>query len=209
MGATTIWERWDSLRPDGSVNPGAMTSFNHYALGSVADWMYRTVGGLAPGEPGYRRLVIQPQPAGHLTHAQVRHRTPYGTAACEWSIEDERIEVEVVVPPNTTATVVLPGSDSGPLEVGSGAHCWRYPYRRPEKRPDPSLDSTLDDLFADGPAWIAVLSCLLAHAPDLMGQAVTTQRTHGAVPLRQIVSAAPRSAEISAALLSQFDRLRE
>ena len=56
MGATTIWERWDSLRPDGSVNPGAMTSFNHYALGAVVDWLCRTVGGLAPAEPGYRRL---------------------------------------------------------------------------------------------------------------------------------------------------------
>ena len=54
MGATTIWERWDSLRPDGSVNPGGMTSFNHYALGAVADWLHRRVAGLAPAAPGYR-----------------------------------------------------------------------------------------------------------------------------------------------------------
>ena len=56
MGATTIWERWDSMLPDGTINPGQMTSFNHYALGAVADWMHRTVGGLAPAEPGYRRV---------------------------------------------------------------------------------------------------------------------------------------------------------
>jgi alpha-L-rhamnosidase len=69
MGATTIWERWDSMLPDGAINPGEMTSFNHYALGAVADWMQRTIGGLAPAEPGYRRLEIRPRPGGALTHA--------------------------------------------------------------------------------------------------------------------------------------------
>jgi alpha-L-rhamnosidase len=209
LGATTIWERWDSLRPDGSINPGAMTSFNHYALGSVADWLYRTVGGLAPAEAGYRRLVFQPRPSGNLTHAQVRHRTPYGTAACAWSIEGERIEVEITIPANTTATVNLPGSDAGSVEVGSGTHCWRYPYRPPTRRPAPSLDVALDYVYADPPAWSAVLGCLLAHAPGLMGEIVAAQRVDGAVTLRQIVSAAPRADEIGAALLRQLDRLRE
>ncbi|MBA2277932.1 MAG: family 78 glycoside hydrolase catalytic domain, partial [Chloroflexia bacterium] len=78
MGATTIWERWDSLRPDGTVNPGEMTSFNHYALGAVADWLHRVVGGLAPAAPGYRRLEIRPRIGGSLTSARARHRTPYG-----------------------------------------------------------------------------------------------------------------------------------
>ena len=78
MGATTIWERWDSMLPDGSINPGEMTSFNHYALGAVADWLHRTVAGLAPAAPGYRRLAIAPHPGGGLTHARARHRTPYG-----------------------------------------------------------------------------------------------------------------------------------
>ena len=63
MGATTIWERWDSMLPDGSINPGEMTSFNHYALGAVADWMHRTVGGLAPAAPrGSRAIVVLPLP---------------------------------------------------------------------------------------------------------------------------------------------------
>src|SRR5262249_39916577 len=62
MGATTIWERWDSMLPDGSINPGEMTSFNHYALGSVADWMHRTIGGIAPAAPGYRELRFAPVP---------------------------------------------------------------------------------------------------------------------------------------------------
>jgi alpha-L-rhamnosidase len=137
MGATTIWERWDSLRPDGSVNPGQMTSFNHYALGTVADWLHRTVGGLAPAAPGYRRLEIRPRPGGGLTHARVRHRTPYGPAAVAWRIEAGQITVEVVVPPNTTAGVTLPGSDAEPAEVGSGTHRWSYQVPDMD-RPPPS-----------------------------------------------------------------------
>ena len=128
MGATTIWERWDSLRPDGSVNPGQMTSFNHYALGAVADWLHRTVAGLAPAAPGYRRLEIAPHPGGGLTQASARHRTPYGLAECAWRIVDGAITLEVQVPPNTTATVRLPGSEAALLEVGPGAHHWSYPH---------------------------------------------------------------------------------
>ena len=62
MGATTIWERWDSMLPDGSINSGQMTSFNHYALGAVADWMHRTIGGIAPLEPGYAACSSHPGP---------------------------------------------------------------------------------------------------------------------------------------------------
>lgn len=82
MGATTVWERWDSMLPDGSINPGEMTSFNHYALGAVADWMHRTIGGIVPTEPGYRRITIQPYPSGGLTHAYAKHLTPYGLIEC-------------------------------------------------------------------------------------------------------------------------------
>jgi alpha-L-rhamnosidase len=128
MGATTIWERWDSLRPDGSVNPGQMTSFNHYALGAVADWLHRTVGGLAPAAPGYRHLAIRPRPGGGLTSAHARHLTPYGPAETSWHIDAGQIAVTVVIPPNATASVILPGSDAPPIEVGSGTHRWAYPY---------------------------------------------------------------------------------
>lgn len=131
MGATTIWERWDSLLPDGSVNPGEMTSFNHYALGAVADWLHRTVGGLAPAEPGYRRLAIAPRPGGGLNYASARHLTPYGMAECAWKIQDGNIEVKVVVPPGVTASVSLPGKEGEPLEVGTGTHRWAYAYRDP------------------------------------------------------------------------------
>jgi alpha-L-rhamnosidase len=124
MGATTIWERWDSLLPDGRVNPGEMTSFNHYAYGAIADWMHRTVAGLAPAAPGYRRLEIRPRPGGGLTYAHARHRTPYGVAEAGWRVVDGGIEVRAVVPPSTTAVVVLPGADCAPFDVGSGSYSW-------------------------------------------------------------------------------------
>jgi alpha-L-rhamnosidase len=120
QGATTIWERWDSQRPDGSVNPGTMTSFNHYALGAVADWLHRVVAGLAPAEPGYRRIAFRPQPGGGFTHASARHETPYGPASISWAIVDARLEVDLVVPTGTDASLELPGRP--PVVVGSGIH---------------------------------------------------------------------------------------
>ncbi|TYB71091.1 Bacterial alpha-L-rhamnosidase [Nonomuraea sp. PA05] len=120
MGATTIWERWDSMLPDGSVNPGEMTSFNHYALGAVADWMHRTVAGLAPAEPGYRKLLVRPRPGGGLTHARATHLTPYGEAEVAWRLDGERLSVTVRVPHNTTAVVDLPGEPA--VEAGPGQH---------------------------------------------------------------------------------------
>jgi alpha-L-rhamnosidase len=94
MDATTIWEHWDSLLPDGSVNPGEMTSFNRYALGAVADWLHRTVGGLAPAAPGWRHIDVRPHPGGGLTFARARHRTPHGIAECSWRIKEGEIRAK-------------------------------------------------------------------------------------------------------------------
>ncbi|MEV4068607.1 glycoside hydrolase family 78 protein [Nonomuraea fuscirosea] len=120
MGATTVWERWDSMLPDGRINPGEMTSFNHYALGAVADFLHRTVAGLAPAEPGYRRLRVAPRPGGGLTHASARLDTPYGPAAVSWTTDGGTLTVEATVPPGTSALVELPGAE--PREVGAGTH---------------------------------------------------------------------------------------
>ncbi|MHC6222636.1 glycoside hydrolase family 78 protein [Arthrobacter sp. MMS24-S77] len=121
QGGTTIWERWDSMLSDGSINPGEMTSFNHYALGAVADWMHRVVAGISPLEPGYRRIQFKPQPGGGLTHASAKHETPYGTASIAWkAIDAGGLEVEVVVPTGTTAELVLPGEDA--VDLGPGTH---------------------------------------------------------------------------------------
>lgn len=131
MGATTVWERWDSMLPDGTINPGQMTSFNHYAFGAVADWMYRRLAGLAPDAPGYRRLRIAPVLIAGLDRAWARHETPYGVAEAGWTASAGQILVRAVVPANTTAVVVLPGSD--PLEIGSGTHEWTFTDPRPSQ----------------------------------------------------------------------------
>ncbi len=123
MGATTVWERWDSLLPDGTINSDGMTSFNHYAFGAVADWLHRTVAGLAPAEPGYRMLRIRPLPGGGLTHARARHITPYGEAISAWRIENDTFRLDVTVPPGTEARVTLPGA-TDELAVGPGTHSW-------------------------------------------------------------------------------------
>lgn len=160
MGATTIWERWDSLLPDGSVNPGEMTSFNHYALGAVADWMHRTIGGLAPAEPGYRHMDIQPRPGGRLTHATARHLTPYGLAESAWKIVDETFTLNVVIPPNTSARVAFPGTQAAPVEVGSGMHHWSYAYTRPDAHPPLTIDNTIGELMGDPESWKAVIGAI-------------------------------------------------
>lgn len=129
MGATTTWERWDSMLPDGSVNPGEMTSFNHYALGAVADFMHRIVGGLAPAAPGYRQLRIAPQPGGGLTSASAQHDTPYGRASTSWTREGDVFHLEVVIPSGVTAEIHLPGGDSDPIQAGPGVHSYRSLYR--------------------------------------------------------------------------------
>ncbi|WP_432563955.1 alpha-L-rhamnosidase [Kineococcus sp. SYSU DK003] len=118
MGATTIWERWDSMLPDGSINPGQMTSFNHYALGAVADWMHRTVAGLSPLEPGYRRSLIAPQPGGGLTWAAAALQTVHGRLAVRWEQDKTGVVAEVEVPEGTTAVLRLPGQADQELRAG-------------------------------------------------------------------------------------------
>jgi alpha-L-rhamnosidase len=130
-GATTIWERWDARRADGSVpldsleigSGTSMVSFNHYAYGAVADWLHTTVAGLRPDpdEPGYHHFFVEPRPGGGLTHASASRRTRFGTASVAWRIDDDgELHLDVGVPPNTSATIVLPGH--APARVGSGSH---------------------------------------------------------------------------------------
>ena len=125
MGATTVWERWDSMLPDGTVNPGDMTSFNHYALGAVADWLHRVVAGIEPAAPGYRRIRFAPRPGGTLTSAGATHLTPYGEASIDWKLDGGRLRTAVTVPVGTTARVELPGEPS--VDVGPGTHLFDSP----------------------------------------------------------------------------------
>lgn len=157
MGATTIWERWDSMLPDGSINPGEMTSFNHYALGAVADWMHRAIGGIAPAEPGYRTIEIAPILGGGITSARASLDTGYGSVSVDWSLDGTDLTLRAVVPPNTRARVVQPGRE--PVTVGSGVHEWTTDASAAisdTARPVYSLDSSLADIVTDADARIAL-----------------------------------------------------
>lgn len=121
QGATTVWERWDALLPDGTVNPGEMTSFNHYAYGAVADWMHRSIGGIAPTGPGWREFRVAPKMSSHLTRASVGFRSPHGMIESSWRREGSRVTLEVTVPYGTRASVLVPGASSA-ITAGPGRH---------------------------------------------------------------------------------------
>ena len=153
QGATTVWERWDAIRPDGSLNDSGMTSLNHYALGAVADWLHRVVGGLGALEPGYARILVAPRPGGGLTSARVWNETVHGRAEVAWRIEDGQMHLTAIVPPGTTARVELPlHPEELVLEVGPGTHEWSYAL--PGKA-GPALDmqAPLAALAAEPAVW--------------------------------------------------------
>src|SRR5688572_3839266 len=112
MGATTIWERWNGIRPDSTFEPASMNSFNHYAYGAIGDWMYRVVAGLDTEEvgPGYKKIKIKPHIGGNLTHAAAALQTYYGKTSSGWKIENGKLSLAVEIPPNTSATVYVPAS---------------------------------------------------------------------------------------------------
>ncbi|KEF52304.1 uncharacterized protein A1O9_11544 [Exophiala aquamarina CBS 119918] len=136
MGATTIWERWDSMLPTGDINPGQMTSFNHYALGAVADWLHTTVGGISPLEPGWRRVRISPIPGGNIRWADISFDGPYGLVRCSWNIQLQTLSI--TVPPNTSAVVSIEGQE---IELGSGDHNFAFSTEAVSWPPEPFVAS--------------------------------------------------------------------
>ncbi len=110
MGATTIWERWDGIKPDSTFQVPSMNSFNHYSYGAIGDWMYRVMAGLDTdeSEPGYKHIIIKPHVGGGFKNAAATLQTYYGTASSGWKIITDKILFDVEIPPNTTATIYLP-----------------------------------------------------------------------------------------------------
>jgi alpha-L-rhamnosidase len=205
-GATTVWERWNSIMPDGSFGDVSMNSFNHYAYGAVGDWMYRTVAGIQPDadHPGWAHLTVAPQPGGGLTWAKTSYESIRGTIATDWSLDaEQQLRLEVTVPGNTTATVRIPAhsryavteggvrvaqaegvrfvrmdGDVAVLEVGSGTYSF-------------AVDHVLGDLGEAGAAasslvtqldGLAVdgstMAYLLAQANKLAGEVGTADTTY-------------------------------
>jgi alpha-L-rhamnosidase len=153
--ATTIWERWDGIKPDGSFQDKSMNSFNHYAYGAIGEWMYRVIAGIVidPKQPGYKHILIQPHPGGGLSLAKASVHSMYGKVASSWELKEGKMTLRVEVPANATASVRLPKAkleqvnESGkPLrlspgisgarqsddavfaEVGSGSYVFDFSY---------------------------------------------------------------------------------
>ena len=118
-GATTIWERWNSIMPDGSFGPVEMNSFNHYAYGAVGEWMNRTMAGVAALEPGYRKVLVAPQAGAGVDWVEYSLDTPYGTVASSWRADASgAMKLDVTVPANTTAEIRIPTSSRWAVTEG-------------------------------------------------------------------------------------------
>ena len=143
-GATTVWEHWDGLKPDGSMWSPDMNSFNHYAYGAIGEWLYRAVAGLEIDEnaPGYRRALISPLTGGGLTRAEGRFESVYGTVASSWKKEGNAVTLTVTVPVNATASVILEEGAQAPeselsfapngrglWQADTGSGVWTVTYR--------------------------------------------------------------------------------
>lgn len=116
--ATTVWERWNSINPDGSFNDVGMNSFNHYAYGAVGEWMYRTMAGVSAAEPGYKKVLIAPEPGDGINRADFSYDTRYGTVRSDWSTADGPMTLDVTVPANTTAEVRIPAANRWAVTEG-------------------------------------------------------------------------------------------
>jgi alpha-L-rhamnosidase len=121
MGATTIWERWDGIKPDSTFQTPGMNSFNHYAYGAIGDWMYRTIAGIDTDEshPGYKQIRISPEPGGRLTYAKAELKSLYGPIISAWKIESGIMKVDITIPPNSRAAVTLPNGAGQSISEGS------------------------------------------------------------------------------------------
>lgn len=137
-GGTTIWERWDALRTDGTVNigdlagrkseeesGGGMVSFNHYANGAVGDWLYRRMAGIEAVSGGYKTFRIAPMTDKRITWVKGSVVTPYGRIYSEWKTTDNNFTITVEVPLSTQCTLLLPNGEQHCLSSGSYSYSCR------------------------------------------------------------------------------------
>lgn len=148
MGATTLWEKWDGIYPDGTMPHPGLNSMNHYANGSVGDWMYRKIGGINQLEAGYHKFYVKPMFVRGIEEAETQLETPYGKIISYWCCRNGRIRITVTVPANTTAVLYLPEKE-GALTVGSGVYCYEYETKTSLKELKYSLDSTLGEIMEE------------------------------------------------------------
>ncbi|HPF88925.1 MAG TPA: alpha-L-rhamnosidase C-terminal domain-containing protein, partial [Candidatus Limiplasma sp.] len=164
LGATTIWERWDSMKADGSFDESGMNSFNHYAYGAIGSWMMRTLAGLKPLKPGYRESLIRPMPIKGITGVTASLDTPYGPLRCAWRCRNRQMTVDITVPANTTAQIKLPDKEDT-IVVGSGEYHYAYATTLELDKERYSRESTLGELM-ESPATKPYLEKVMPGMTD-------------------------------------------
>lgn len=163
MGATTIWERWNSMKPDGSFDESGMNSFNHYAYGAIGDWMYQQIAGIQIAKPAYKQSILAPKFIMGLTSAKASIDTMYGKLVCSWECKDGMIKVDITVPVNTTTILYLPEKD-GAIKLGSGTYHYSYATKTNLEVDRFSMESTLGQIVAE-PLAVELLE---QYSPGIM-----------------------------------------
>lgn len=169
LGATTVWERWNSMNPDGSVSSTGMNSFNHYAYGSIVEWMFRHLAGFSAAAPGYRRALIHPMPEARLGHVDMTWKGWH----IAWTADTAtHLTLDITVPFDCEAELILPFSAEGRQCLTPGTWHFSYETTEPMKRIF-SLDESLEALL-NAPQSRAVLLKLnpsIEMTPNIMRKA--------------------------------------
>lgn len=180
LGATTIWERWNSVGPDGVISDTGMNSLNHYSYGSVMEFVYAYAAGIRPMEPGFKKAMIDPHPDVRLPKLECRYDSVSGTYACSWEIgKDGVFHVQVEIPFNCEALVTLPGRE--PETLPAGVYTFAYMPEKDLRKPY-SKKSTLLRIAADPKA----VGVLFAHTPALGGIGMSGNQELGSKTLEEL-----------------------
>lgn len=136
LGATTIWERWNSVLPDGTISGTGMNSLNHYAYGSVMEFVYAYAAGIRAAEPGFQKAVIEPHPDIRIPYMKMKYDSANGTYVCHWSIEtDGSFQMHIEIPFNCSALVRLPGYTMEEMELPAGSYDYAYQPKQDFRKP--------------------------------------------------------------------------
>ena len=199
MGATTIWERWNSIKPDGTFDESGMNSLNHYAYGSIGDWMYRKVAGLSQLEPGYKKFQVKPMFVKCIEEWGTEFESVYGKIVAKTSCKNGKIHVHVEVPANTTAVIVLPEKEEI-LEVGSGVYDYEYATETCLAVERFSMDSTLGEIVAE-PLAVELFNQM---APGML-EGPMIQFAYG-MTLAELLGAAPQAKPLYEAVVNALNQ---
>lgn len=182
LGATTIWERWNSVMPDGTISDTGMNSLNHYAYGSVMEFVYAYAAGIRPLEAGFGKVAIAPHPDVRIPEIACSYDSVSGRYVCNWKIEkDGTFRVHIEIPFNCEAQVELPGYEKAQMELDAGSYDFEY---KPAKdfRKAYGRNTTLARLAKDGQA----MGILGKYTPALAGIAASGNPEMGANSLEDL-----------------------